>query len=162
MLVILMVSKNLEIKGLSTGIEMNDQTTSNAEDDIDEDPAQNLNEVAANGDPQTQTSATKPINANNTTNRRVSRAGTRHACNQCDKQFTTEGNLKTHIQSKHEGIKYACKQCDYQASSQSNLTMHKYALHEGLKYACNECDYQAGFRSDLARHFKSKHLTFVN
>ena len=145
----LMVSKNLEIKDLSTGIEMNDQTTSNeesigqendsAEDDVNE---QSLNEDVANSEPQTHT-PTKSINVNNTAKRRVCPTdGTKYACNQCDYQATTRDSLKRHIQSIHEGVKYDCKQCDKQYGVQSHLTKHIQSVHEGVKYACNQCDQQ--------------------
>merc|ERR1711974_53544 len=59
----LMVSKNLEIKKLSIGIEMNDQTTSNeqsikqengfGENDVNGHPTQNWSEDVANSEPQT-------------------------------------------------------------------------------------------------------------
>ena len=35
------------------------------------------------------------------------------SCKSCEKQFTTKGNLKTHIQSIHENIKFPCQQCDF-------------------------------------------------
>ena len=83
----LRVSKNLEIKELSTGIEMNYQEESN-ENIV---PDENMDIAAA------------------------------PSCNVCDQQFTTQGSLIRHIQSKHEGVKYACNQCDYQATQQSSI-----------------------------------------
>ena len=77
----LMVSKNLEIKGLSTDMEMNYQTSSNkenseeendlTEDHVDDDPSQTLNENIANGEHQAH-KATKPITEYNETIKRVS------------------------------------------------------------------------------------------
>ena len=55
------------------------------------------------------------------------------ACNHCDYQATQQGNLTTHIQSKHEGVKYACNQCDFQASMQSALAIHIQSNHEGVQ-----------------------------
>ena len=140
---------------------MNDHTALNedsighengfAENITDEHPTQNLNE---NCEPQAH-AKTKPITVDNITNRSD---GTKYACNQCDKQFTTQGNLKTHIQSKHEGVKYACNQCDQQFTIQSHLTRHIQSQHEGVKYACNQCDYQATTQSNLTAHIKRKHL----
>ena len=66
-----------------------------------------------------------------------------YACKHCDKKYPTAGNLKRHIQSKHEGVKYPCNQCDYQATDKSHLKTHVEYKHEGVKYACNQCDYQA-------------------
>ena len=134
----LMVSKNLEIKELSIGIEMNDQTTSNeesikqengfGENDINGQPTQNWSEDVANSEPQTHT-ATKSITVNNTNKRKI---------------------------SAHEGVKFACNQCDQQFTLQSSLTKHNQNVHEGVRYACNQCEYQ-GSRDALRHHLKIKH-----
>ena len=141
----LMVSKNLEIKGLSTDLEKNEQTSSKkesmedeydfTEDDVDDDPSQTLNEDVANG----------------TTD------GGKYACKQCDKQFTTQSILKSHIQSKHEGVKYACDQCAYEATHQSNLKSHIQSVHEGVKYACDQCDKQFTKQDKLKDHTQATH-----
>ena len=100
----LMVSKNLEIKELSNGIEMNNHIASKeesighensfAEGDIDKDPTQNMNEAVT---PETNT-ANKPIPVNNKT------YYTKYTCNLCDHQATNQKNLTRHIQSKHKTI----------------------------------------------------------
>ena len=76
-----------------------------------------------------------------------SHAGGMFDCQQCQKKFTTKGNLKTHFQSEHEGVKYACNQCDYQATQQSSLSIHIKSKHEGVKSACNQCDQQFALNS---------------
>ena len=38
-----------------------------------------------------------------------------------------------HIQYKHEGVKYACKQCDKQFTTQSSLLTHIRSKHMTLK-----------------------------
>ena len=141
----LMVSKNIEIKELSTGIEMNDHTTSNEEcneheDTVpNQDPPQTLNEEVEY--PTTPTSTKLKYVCNR---------------NQCDRQFTAQRSLTRHIQSIHGGVKYVCNQCDHQFTTQSGLTKHIQSIHEGVKYACNQCDYQATQRSSLIRHVKHK------
>ena len=62
-----------------------------------------------------------------------------------------------HIQSQHEGIKYACDQCDYQATTQGNLRVHIQSKHEGIKYACDQCDQQFTKQRSLNTHIQSKH-----
>ena len=164
----LMVSKNLEIKGLSTDMEMNYQTSSNkenseeendlTEDHVDDDPSQTLNENVANGEHQAH-KATKPITEYNETIKRDSGADRdKNLCIQCDKQFTTQGNLKAHIKNKHEGLKYACDHCVYQATHPSHLKIHIQSVHEGVKYACNQCNYQATQQSNLTRHNMKTHI----
>ena len=139
----LKVSKDLEIKDLSTGIEMNNQTASNSsfesdEQDnkvVDEDVAQTFFEDGANVEHLTQT-ATRPIIRNNEANKKLNRIdGAKYPCHKCDKQYTQQNNLTKHIQSAHEGVKYDCNQCDYQATQQGILTKHIQSKHEGVKYA---------------------------
>ena len=141
----LMVSKKLDIKDLSSSIEMNDQTASN-EDNTDyednvahkaEDTFQTFNEDGANVDSQIYTSTTG-INA---ANRKVKREdGTKYDCNQCGKQFSDRSPLSRHIKSKHECVKYACNQCDYQATRKDSLKTHIQSIHECVKYSCKQCD----------------------
>ena len=182
------VSKDLEIKNVSTGIEMNDQTAwkeeGNEHENIvgNEEPAQTFNEDA-NVEYQAETVITQIIkhNAPNKKRTRTDVANcdqcdkqftmqghlnshiksvhesVKYACNECDYQFSTQGNLKKHIQSKHEGVKYACKQCDYQATQQGGLKAHIQSKHEGVKYACNQCDQQFTAQGSLKIHIQSKH-----
>ena len=125
----LIVSKNLEIKELSTGIELNDQTTSDHVESNDNNVADKVTDIAGvpshathenggNVEPQAQT---EPITPNNTANRRVRRSGVvsgeaKVQCKDCERTFSSQPGLWHHTQSKHEGVKYACNQCEYQGS----------------------------------------------
>ena len=115
-----MVSKDLEIKELSTGIEMNDQTTSDQvesnENNVHVD--EGVKYACYHCDQQftTQSVLTRHIKSVH--------EGVKNACNQCGQQFAYQHDLTSHIQSKHKGVKYACNQCDYQATRQDNLTSH--------------------------------------
>ena len=97
-----MVSKSLEIKDLSTGIEINDQISSNeknierdvlADEDLDnnEDPASHMNEDDAKVE-QTKP-RDRPIIEIDSVNKRVERTDGKYICNLCDHQFTTQSNL---------------------------------------------------------------------
>ena len=132
----LQVSKDLEIKDLSTGIEMNDQTSSEESSENEnnvaaEDVYEDLEETGsdANVDYQPQTVTRQNI-GNKEANKKVSTTdGVKYACYQCDHQATRQEFLTRHIQSVHEGVKYACNKCDYQATQQSNLTSHVKRKH---------------------------------
>ena len=161
----LTVSKNLEIKELSTGIAMNDQVESNENNVADEymdiagAPPHTLHEEGVNVEPQAQT---KPITPNNAANRRVRRTevvtgDARFQCKDCERSFRSQPGLWHHTKSKHEGVKYACNQCDYQAGHQGDLTKHILSVHKGVKYACNQCDQQFTQQNNLTTHIKSKH-----
>ena len=105
------VSKDLEIKDLSTDIEMNDQAEDSYEDnilpennDVGDNPAQTFDQE----ENETQT-VTRPIIRNNAAIKKLSRADSgKYACNQCDYQAGYPSNLTRHIQSKHKSVQYAC------------------------------------------------------
>ena len=139
----LMVSKNLEIKELSTSIE-NKYEENNEHKNIvtyeegveDVDPIKILNQDS-NVTHELQT-VVRPIIRNNKGYKRVDRTyGLKYACNQCDYEATHCSSVTRHIQSKHEGVIYACNQCDQQFKTQCNLTQHIQSKHEGAKYDCN-------------------------
>ena len=125
------VSKDLEIKDLSTGIEMNDQ----AEDRSNEDnnlPENNYADEEVSDNPaqtfdQTKT-ATRIITNNAAIKKLSSTDGGKYTCNHCDYQAGNQSHLTTHIQSQHEGVKYACNQCDYHGSKDA-LRMHLKIKH---------------------------------
>jgi len=81
----------------------------------------------------------------------------KYQCQLCDYQAKLAGNLKKHVQSKHEGIRYPCQQCDYQASQQDSLKRHVEYKHDGIKYPCHQCDYKATTKDSLLVHVQSKH-----
>jgi len=47
----------------------------------------------------------------------VNYKGVRFPCAQCEYTATTAGNLKKHIENKHEGVRYSCYQCEYSATT---------------------------------------------
>ena len=166
----LTVSKNLEIKELSTGIELNDQITSDHVESnenivVDEDmdiagvPPHALHEHGGNIETQAQN---EPITSNNAANARVQSTKVvseeaKFQCKDCKRMFNSYQALWHHTKSKHKGVKYACNQCDFQAAQQSNLTRHIQSKHEGVKYVCNQCGLQFTFQSGLTTHIQSKH-----
>ena len=166
----LTVSKNLEIKYLSTGIEMNDQTPSKesvehenkiADEnvDLDEGTTSPLNEDG--GEYVESQVSTEPEIQHKSSNRRVTKELLSEAgklkCQECERIFNSQPALQHHTKSKHEGVKYACNHCDYQATAKGVLKIHVQSKHEGVKYACNQCDYLATQQQHLKTHIKSKH-----
>ena len=136
----LMVSKNLEIKELSTGIDINDQTPANEESNEHENgvpenfdyDTTSLNDGCVNVDPQTQTT---PTIVNWSGNRKVRRADiltgdSKFKCNDCERIFKSYQALRYHTKSIHEAVKYACNQCDKQYPQKRHLTRHVQSVYE--------------------------------
>ena len=49
---------------------------------------------------------------------------------------TQAGNLKRHVESKHEGVRYPCMKCDYVTTRKNYLEAHIESIHEGVSYSC--------------------------
>ena len=171
----LMVSKNLEIKELSTGIEMNgfiqitpshelphvgnrktllklDQTSSNEETTEHDN---NLVDEDLEIDEDTLKTQIIPKISNKST-KRIQR-DSKFRCQDCESIFNSKQAIWYHTKSKHEGVKYTCNQCDQQFTHQSSLTTHIQSIHEGVKCACNLCDQQFTLQSSLTAHIQSIH-----
>ena len=75
-------------------------------------------------------------NANDTTEHPHDDNPRPYFCTQCDKQFTTKGNLNTHRLT-HTGVKYSCTQCEKHYTTPQYLRKHM-NVHSN-KYKCTEC-----------------------
>ena len=181
------VGENLEVKGLSNQVAVNESDPDNLSD-LDEclakeEPVKDITDCDNDNE------CVDPIDVNepNSTDADVSRyleiklsnddikinehedepqgQDTKHQilkrsnfkCRHCDKIYTSKAGLWIHRKSKHEGIKYACNQCDYQANRQDSLTKHIQSTHEGVKYACNQCDKKFTQQCDVTKHIQSVH-----
>ena len=80
-----------------------------------------------------------------------------YPCKECEYVATQAGNLKTHIESKHEGVRYLCSKCEYAATTASYLQRHFKSNHDGVRYPCSQCEYIATTTSNLMRHVENKH-----
>ena len=78
-------------------------------------------------------------------------------CEYCSKKFLTRGNLRQHIQSKHQGVKFDCNQCDQQFSQHGHLKRHIKSKHEGVIYSCSQCGHQCNREDNLRKHYQSSH-----
>ena len=58
-------------------------------------------------------------------------------CQECEKTFSENYNLKRHVDIIHGGIKYKCQQCPKVYTSNENLKIHVKNTHEGLGFPCN-------------------------
>ena len=60
------------------------------------------------------------------------------SCAECGKQFSSNGNLKRHVEVHTGKFSYYCKICRRGFNNDSNFKSHMRA-HEGLKYNCEYC-----------------------
>ena len=136
----LTVSKNLEIKELSTGIELNGQTTSDQVESTENNIANENMDIASaplhedGANVESQQAQSEPITPSISANRRVKRTE------------VVSGDAR-----------FQCQDCESTFISRKGLWNHTKSIHEGVKYACNQCDYQTGYRGELTRHFQRKH-----
>ena len=52
------------------------------------------------------------------------------------RQYWLKGNLKAHVQSKHENVRFGCSQCEYKARTKGSLKAHIQAKHENARFEC--------------------------
>ena len=66
-------------------------------------------------------------------------------CDQCEKSFSNQGHLNSHIKTKHEGIfDYKCEEpgCNKACSTPYELKSHIERIHKGIKnHICDTCKY---------------------
>ena len=86
----------------------------------------------------------------------------RFTCQDCERMFDTRAGLWYHTKCKHESVRNACNQCDKQFTHQGHVvthiqSIHTYNLyiHKCVKYACNQCDRQYPQERHLRRHVQS-------
>ena len=59
---------------------------------------------------------------------------TTHICEYCSKEFSTLGNLKSHIKLSHLKTKdHMCNECEEAFSKKDTLELHKMKVHGGEK-----------------------------
>ncbi len=82
-----------------------------------------------------------------------------YACDQCDKSFTQNSNLKTHIRFIHTKERpYTCDMCPKSFTQNSNLKNHIRHIHTKEKpYTCDMCPKSFTQNSNLKSHIRHIH-----
>ena len=82
-----------------------------------------------------------------------------HVCDQCNKSFLNQRNLKQHISDVHLKLKsHKCDQCSRSFSQISTLKSHVECVHEKLKkFKCDQCPRYFGNSSNLKKHIDCVH-----
>lgn len=74
----------------------------------------------------------------------------------CSAAFKQKRNLATHVATKHLLIVFKCDQCDKKYTRNSRLTSHIKKIHDGIKpFSCGTCKKRFGRRDHLRRHEKT-------
>lgn len=80
-------------------------------------------------------------------------------CDECEKVFTTQNQLKTHINAVHKKEKhFKCPDCDYACDDSSNMSSHKRKQHQ-LGVPCPGhmefgCCYRDGRQAEMEKHMR--------
>jgi KRAB domain-containing zinc finger protein len=81
-----------------------------------------------------------------------------HQCPKCDKRFTANRNLRSHIRNKHEGVgNYKCLYCGYLTDHRSLFDRHTATHSEEKAFQCNQCNYSAITKTNLTLHLHKHH-----
>ena len=100
-----------------------------------------------------------------------------HICSQCDFEFSTSDNLRTHYKHVHSNLemlsnfkrhresihkmgdkKYKCVQCPYSFTRPSGLKRHIKSVHEKImNHVCRDCGYATSRKDKLNQHNLSRH-----
>ena len=87
------------------------------------------------------------------------KVGDIYKCVDCDEEFKTIMGAQIHKQTVHDKIRYDCHLCEKQFSQQSNLKTHIENHHQQMrKYKCDTCDYCFKDNRGLKRHIKNVHI----
>ncbi|XP_046899831.1 zinc finger protein 629-like isoform X2 [Hypomesus transpacificus] len=82
------------------------------------------------------------------------RVKTRHQCQQCNRTFTSESHLISHMRT-HTGEKpFQCQQCNKCFSLKGNLLQH-IRTHTGERpFQCQQCNKRFSYKNTLVSHMK--------
>ncbi|KAF2221214.1 hypothetical protein BDZ85DRAFT_284098 [Elsinoe ampelina] len=88
-------------------------------------------------------------------------------CEDCEKVFTTQNQLKTHINAVHKKQKhFKCPECDYACDDSSNMSSHKRKQHQqGVLCPAHldfQCAYRDGRQAEMEKHMRAcNHSTWM-
>ena len=73
----------------------------------------------------------------------------------CGSNFSQKGNLKRHINSKHEVINFRCERCEFTTTRKDKIREHINSKHYQKKFKCLECSTEFSRNDNLAKHKKN-------
>lgn len=78
----------------------------------------------------------------------------RHACNTCNKRFTSPGKLSQHVLSHTGELPFPCEFCDKRFNSKFKLARHNLIHSEARAFACNVCNKTFNRKDHLTNHVR--------
>ena len=121
------VAKELDVKEISKGVEMQ-----NGEEHVPEETVMDDEEKETYEDEEPKQTPENKIMKRQPRVHILSNAKSAD-CPECGKMFSKKGDMVRHYRSKHEGVNYPCNQCDYQAPERGSLKKHVRSKHDVTK-----------------------------
>ena len=80
-------------------------------------------------------------------------------CERCGKIFTSQRNLRKHIESVHEGKRnFSCGHCDKKYAQSKDLSSHISRIHQNQQHnKCPHCDINFASKHILQKHIEVLH-----
>ncbi|KOB79281.1 putative lost on transformation protein 1 [Operophtera brumata] len=78
----------------------------------------------------------------------------RHACNTCNKRFTSPGKLSQHVLSHTGELPFPCEFCEKRFNSKFKLARHNLIHSEARAFACNVCYKTFNRKDHLTNHVR--------
>lgn len=87
--------------------------------------------------------------------------GERQKCQECEKDFSTKTNLRTHVKRIHQksdNSEFVCKDCHKKFASKAGLDVHIEAMHQEKLFKCDKCYKMFGSSKLLKQHQNAVHV----
>lgn len=82
-----------------------------------------------------------------------------HICLQCNREFKTRNELRTHSRSEHPKRKQvSCEKCGARFSARCNMLKHVRSVHDRVKeHKCDDCSKYFSEKNKLVKHINTVH-----
>ena len=86
-----------------------------------------------------------------------------HVCKECNFETNVKQRLKEHTKEYHIAkSNFPCTLCDFMGISAGDLKKHIEERHDATKFPCDKCSYKASTPGHLAYHIKKLHCPYCD
>ena len=86
-----------------------------------------------------------------------------HVCKECNFETNVKQRLKEHTKEYHIAkSNFPCTLCDFNGISAGDLKNHIEEKHDATKFPCDKCSYKASTPGHLAYHIKKLHCPYCD